>query len=93
MFYLVTVVVNQELEAVLAPLLGVQRPIHFLHWLAVVFVATVVLMVAISAWQPDRRLHQPEPGLTVDLSPWRWAKPVSGLIVLGTLATYIMLAQ
>jgi SSS family solute:Na+ symporter len=93
MFYLVNFVFKQELEAVVAPLLGVQGPIHFLHWLAVVFVATVVLMVAISAWQPDRRLHQPEPGLTVDLSPWRWAKPVSGLIVLGTLATYIMLAQ
>jgi SSS family solute:Na+ symporter len=93
-FYLVNFVWREPLQAAAQKLLGLTEPIHFLHWLAAVFVFTVALIAAISLWRPDRRVR-PDTAATapVDMQPWRHARWVSALIVLATLACYILLAQ
>ncbi len=93
MFYSVNFAWREPIQAWVQSLFGLSEPIHFLHWLAVVFVITVALITVISAWRPDTRDHAPAVPAPVDMTPWRMAKPASALIVLVTLATYILLAQ
>ncbi|MGH8222217.1 MAG: solute:sodium symporter family transporter, partial [Woeseiaceae bacterium] len=68
-------------------------PVHFLHFLAAVFVLTVLLMLGISALGPASAPAEAAAAARVDTTPWRLARPVSALIVIGTLAFYIALAQ
>jgi len=92
-FYLVNFVYREPLQQAAQSVFGITEPIHFLHWLGVVFGFTVLLILAISAWRPDRRVPTPAPESPVDMTPWPLVRPVSALIVLLTLACYILLAQ
>ncbi|KAA9131624.1 solute:sodium symporter family transporter [Marinihelvus fidelis] len=92
-FYMVNFAWREPIQAAVQSAFGLQEEIHFLHWLAVVFVFTVALITAISAWRPDTRSHAPAAPAPVDMTPWRMARPISALVVLATLATYILLAQ
>ena len=72
---------------------GTTEPVHFLHFLAFVFLLTVVLMLVISWVRPaDQPPSEPEPS-PVDMRPWRHARWVSALVVICTVATYVALAQ
>ncbi len=93
LFYLINFVYREPLQAVVQGWFGTTEPIHFLHWLAVVFGFTVILIAGVSAWRPDTRDHSVTAPAPVDMTPWRMARPASAVIVLATLATYILLAQ
>ncbi len=93
-FYLINFAFFDEIQAWLMPLFGLEEPVHFLHFLGFVFLLTVLLMVAVSALRPARRVSMdPAADPPVDVTPWRHAKTVSGVVVLLTLATYVGLAQ
>lgn len=95
-FYLINFVYREPLQKAVQHLLGVTEPIHFLHWLAVVFLFTVGLIAAVSwRWPDGRPITGPvtRAAAPVDLEPWSLARPVSALIVLATLACYILLHQ
>lgn len=92
-FYLINFVFFDPIQAWIMTTFGADEPIHFLHFLAVVFVLTAVLMVIISVVRPSTF----EPGdagrAPVDLEPWRHASTASAVVVLLTLAFYVALAQ
>lgn len=96
-FYLINFAFFDEIQGWLMPFLGVDDPIHFLHFLAAVFVLTVIMMIVISVFWPatSEAGEQPatEAALRVDMQPWRHAGIVSAIIVVLTLAFYIALAQ
>lgn len=92
-FYLINFAFFDEIQAWLMPLLGVSEPVHFLHFLAFVFVLTMLLMIAVSAWRPnDDRALATAPA-RIDMAPWPHAKLVSAVIVLLTLGFYVALAR
>ena len=92
-FYLVNFAYFDEVQGFLMPLLGLDEPVHFLHFLAAVFVLTVLLMIVVSVARPARSRDMPAVAAPVELAPWALAKPVSVVIVFCTLAVYIALAQ
>jgi SSS family solute:Na+ symporter len=97
-FYLINFAFFDEIQARLMPLLGLTEPLHFLHFLAFVFVLTVGLMIAISVLRPapvtaGAAPEAPDAPAPVDITPWRHVKVVSAIVVLLTLGFYVVLAQ
>jgi SSS family solute:Na+ symporter len=92
-FYLINFAYFDQIQAWLMRFPGISEPVHFLHFLAAVFLLTVVLMIAISAVRPSTWQSAQESASPVDLTPWHLAKPASAVIVVCTLAFYIVLAQ
>ena len=92
-FYLINFAFFDEIQAVLMTQFGAAEPVHFLHFLAFVFVLTVLMMVVISAIRPSAAIPDESAGAGLELTPWRYALHVSGVVVVCTLAFYIALAQ
>jgi SSS family solute:Na+ symporter len=92
-FYLINFAFFDEIQAILMTQFGSDEPVHFLHFLAFVFVLTVVLMIAVSAIRPAATAPAEPADACAELTPWRYAAPVSAVIVICTLAFYIALAQ
>ncbi len=67
--------------------------IHFLHFLAFVFVVVVGMMLAISRFRPAKRLYEERYTEEVDIVPWKRAKPVGAIIAAITVGFYVLLAQ
>jgi SSS family solute:Na+ symporter len=93
-FYLINFAFFDEIQAILMTHFGAGEPVHFLHFLAFVFVLTVLLMIVISAVRPAAATAPAEStDAGLDLTPWRFALPASAVVVICTLAFYIALAQ
>ena len=92
-FYLINFAFFDEIQAVLMPLFGLSEPVHFLHFLAFLFVLTALLMIAVSAWRPAAREVPTAPPPPVDMTAWPHARTVAAIVVLLTLGFYIALAQ
>ena len=95
-FYLLNFSFGDEYQHLAQEVLGLSGPIHFLHTLAIVFVVTTLLMVAISFFRPAS--HAGGTGLgarspAVDLTPWRYSKVAGVLISATAIVCYVMLAQ
>ncbi|GAO41932.1 solute:sodium symporter family transporter [Flavihumibacter petaseus] len=65
-------------------------PLHFLHVLAILFVLTIVLMLAIGKWKPldipyERRLSAP-----LDVTPWKSRHLYAVLLILGAILLYLL---
>ena len=93
MFYLLTAQFDNEVQAFTRSLFGTEDHIHFLHFLALVFILTAILMVIISKIWPEDYKEQIITQTKVDLTPWKHAKS-TGLIISGLVITiYIVMAQ
>lgn len=92
-FYLVNFAFFDEIQAWLMRIADLPEPVHFLHFLAGVFLLTVILMIAISIVRPARLLPAVRSDVALDLTPWRFAGITSAVIVFCTLAFYIALAR
>jgi solute:Na+ symporter, SSS family len=92
-FYLINFAFFDEIQSLLMTRFGADEPVHFLHFLAFVFVLTVVLMIVISKLRPSGWRPAVDTTAAVDLKPWRHANVASAVIVICTLAFYIALAQ
>ncbi|MFH5804531.1 hypothetical protein [Alienimonas sp. DA493] len=66
---------------------AVNEVMHNWHFTACVFTAMILFLVAVRliAPVPEKPALPPSP---VDMTPWKWAKPVSALLVLGVLGLY-----
>ena len=74
-------------------LLGTADEVHFLHFLGLVFVVVVGFMVLVS-WLRPEQTHYLEPDAPpVDMTPWKHAKALGGVVCVCTVACYILLAQ
>lgn len=92
-FYLINFVFTDEVQRVATSLFGTDSSVHFLHLLGVVFLLTSAMIAIVSKVRPRpaQPWHlQPAP---VELTPWRYAKPFSAVIVFATLASYVLLGQ
>ena len=92
-FYLINFAFFDEIQSFLMNHFGADEPVHFLHFLAFVFVLTVVLMIVISKLRPSVWKPPADSVSTVDAEPWRHANVASAVVVICTLAFYIALAQ
>ena len=93
LFYIINFVFNDEVQSIAARFFGSDGDIHFLHFLALVFVITAAVMAVVSRLWPDPAKDWTMPAAPVDLTPWKLAPAMSVFIVVMTFGVYIALAQ
>lgn len=92
-FFLLVFAFEAPVQAFLKAAFNTPYDIHFLHLLAAVFVASVLSMLAISAFSPAKTVYQPQYTEDVDITPWRYAKVTGLIIVIITIGFYVLLAK
>ena len=75
------------------PRLLTEHGIHEFHFLGAVFAGLVLLMGLISLLAPLKTPWEHKHSGDVDLTPWKWAKPIGIGIAVAVLAMYIALAD
>lgn len=93
LFYLLTGTFDAEVQSVVKSLIGINDNVHFLHFLALVFILTAVLMIVISKLKPEVSIEQQTDVAKVEMTPWKHAKPAGAIISILVIATYVALAQ
>lgn len=93
LFYVLVFAFDDTVQSRVRGWFASSEDLHFLHFLALVFVVTALLMLAISAVKPSATLYAPTDAEVVDTRPWRHAKLVGTIIVILTIATYLFFAQ
>jgi len=93
LFYLLVFSFGDSVQTFLKNLFGTKDDIHFLHFLAFVFLLTIVLMLLLSHFKPNRQLYEQVYTGDVDITPWKHARTVGLVISLATIAIYVLLAQ
>ncbi len=93
LFYLLVFSFGDRVQAFLMSLLGLNEQIHFLHFLALVFVLTVGIMLLISHFRPASKLYEQTYTHEVDITPWKYAKPMGFAVSAAVIACYLLLAQ
>lgn len=88
-FYLLVFAFGEEVQGIAQELLGTTEEIHFLHFLALVFLVTSGLIYSISKIWPVEYVDKVKQSTVVDLEPWKYAKMTSAIICLVVFATYI----
>ena len=92
-FYLLVFAFNDEVQAVLKGMFGLVDDLHFLHFLALVFVLTLIVALAISYFRPAEKIYEQSYTRDVDITPWRYAKTAGLAIVAATVIFYVALSQ
>ncbi len=67
--------------------------LHFLHQYAVLFVVEVAIMLAAGQWRPRAEPWQYVRRDLVDLTPWRYAKPVAFTLLSAVVFLYLLFSQ
>jgi SSS family solute:Na+ symporter len=93
LFYLLVFVFGDAIQGLLEQTLGLSEEVHFLHFLALVFVLTALLMLAISRFRPAEREYVPEFSHAVDITPWKHASLCGLLISFAVVLFYVLMAQ
>lgn len=75
-------------QFILAPKFGDSYP-HFLHVMAILFVFNILIMLVIGKLYPRETPFELEYTKQVDITPWRYVKPVGLAIVIIVVSTYI----
>ena len=84
---------NGITDAVTLRLIEVDAYPHFLHICAILFVVNSGIMLLIGRMWPSPKEYSQEYTQKVNIVPWKFAKPVGGLIFIIVLAIYIYFAQ
>jgi len=71
----------------------VDAHMHGFHFLGVVFAALMVFQIAMTLVMPMPEPWQQEHSGDVDLTPWKWARPIGFGIVAFVLTAYLALAD
>lgn len=66
---------------------------HYLHVMAIIFVFNVLVMFIISKFKPREKAYVIEYTKQVDITPWKYAKPVGIAICILVIAIYTYFAQ
>ena len=65
---------------------------HFLHLMGMLFVLVVVIMFVVSKFYPRETDYNQEYTKQVDISPWKYVKPVGFAVVAAVIALYVYLS-
>ena len=93
LFFLLVFTFDGPVQSFLQRLLGTSDEIHFLHFLAIVFVVVVGFMLLAARVWPSRRAPTELDEPRVDMTPWRHAKSLGAFVCVCTIAFYVLLAQ
>lgn len=93
LFYLLVFAFGDTVQAAGQALLGTDEEIHFLHFLALVFVLTAGLMLVMSRIAPAKRAYESTYTHAVDITPWPHARTMGITISIVTVLFYVLLAQ
>jgi len=93
LFYLLVFVFGDNVQVWLKSTFHLVDNVHFLHFLASVFVLTVILMLVISIFKPAERIYEQEYTHDVDITPWKHAKLAGFGLSAAAILFYILLAQ
>lgn len=61
---------------------------HFLHVMAGLFVMNVIIMLLIGKYSPRETPYEQEYTQEVDITPWKYVKPVSAIISVTVISIY-----
>lgn len=64
--------------------------IHYLHVYGILFLCCVAIMLAAGAVVPRKEAYKQKVSDAVDLTPWKYAKPVSVVIAMATVYAYVI---
>jgi len=92
-FYLLVFSFGDNVQFFLMHVVGFREEVHFLHFLALIFVLTVALMFIISYFRPAEHIYEQVYTHKVDLTPWRHARKLAFAISVITVVCYLLLAQ
>lgn len=67
--------------------------VHEFHFLGIVFVTLILTMLLISKLNPRESDYVQQDTGEVDLTPWKWAKPMGIILALIVLAFYLAFAD
>lgn len=93
LFFLLVFTFDEPVQALLQRWSGSQDEIHFLHFLAIVFVAVVLFVGLVSHFRPASAERPDADRAPVDMTPWRHAKAMGAFVAVCTIACYVALAQ
>ena len=92
-FYFLVFAFGPEVQNFFQSFLGIKEEIHFLHFLALVFLITVLLMCLISKIWPAKYIEKTSVNVSIAFAPWKHAK-LSGLVISAVVVViYVFLAQ
>lgn len=92
-FYFLVFAFGPEVQNFFQSFLGIKEEIHFLHFLALVFLITVLLMCLISKIWPAKYIEKTSVHVSIAFAPWKHAK-LSGLVISAVVVViYVFLAQ
>ncbi len=63
---------------------------HFLHVMAILFVMNVAIMLIIGKLSPRKTDYEQKFTKEVDITPWKYAKLIGGIVILIVIATFII---
>ncbi len=66
---------------------------HFLHIMAILFVANIIIMLVIGYFFPRKEAYVQEYTEQVDITPWKHVKLVGGLITLIVVVIYVYFSK
>lgn len=92
-FYLLVFAFGDSVQTVAQSVLGTSEEIHFLHFLALVFLLTAGLMLVMSRIAPATSRYDNAYTHAVDITPWPYARTMGIAISIVTVLFYVLLAQ
>ena len=96
-FYLLVFHYGDQVQASLKSIFGLSHDVHFLHFLAFVFLITVMILYLVSWISPSKSpvSHSAKvaSAAPVDMTPWGGAKITGAVICICTVVMYFMFAQ
>ena len=93
LFYLLVFSFEENVQFFLINVVGFSEEVHFLHFLAVIFVLTVAIMLIISHFRPADHIYEQTYTHEVEITPWKHARKLGFAIIVVTIAFYVLLAQ
>lgn len=93
LFYLLVFQFEAPVQSFLKSVFNTNSEIHFLHFLGFVFVLTSLAMVVISYFSPATHVYKGGHTGDVDITPWKYVKPVGAVICMITISLFVLLAQ
>jgi SSS family solute:Na+ symporter len=93
LFYLLVSVFDDTIQGLLKKTFGLSHDVHFLHFLAFVFVLTALLMLVISRFKPAKETYVQEYSHDVEITPWKHVRLVAFVISLAAVLFYVLMAQ
>ncbi|MDA7569232.1 solute:sodium symporter family transporter [Emcibacteraceae bacterium] len=92
-FYFLVFAFGANVQSFFQELLGISEEIHFLHFLALVFLITIFMMLLISKIWPEDYLKKTVKKASINLEPWKYAKLSGFIISFLVILTYVLLAK